>query len=171
MRWGLCAILLCGAAWSLAQEPSEMPARKASQATGADLTKKRTVTVMVTSRRAFDPENLDILESLKTKVVAALPKTPLIMAGKGVLADVTLELVDEPHERWGTIYSQINPYVFLLLRERSTGHLLYCAYRRAGFVNSATSELMNELAALTHGKGSRPDGDIARCAGEAMRPF
>jgi hypothetical protein len=171
MRFGWCVIVLCGAACAWAQEPPEMPAHKTSLAAGADLTKKRTVKVMVTSRRSMDPDNLEILEKLKATVVAALPKTPLTVAGKGVSADATLEVVDEPHERWGTAHSQVNPYIFLLLRERTTGHLLYCAYRRAGFVHSATDELMNELGALTRGKGPLPDGDIARCAGEAMRPF
>jgi hypothetical protein len=171
MRFGWCAILWCGVACAQAQNSADMPARKSSLAAGTDLSKKRTVTVTVTSRRLIDPENLEILESLKTSVLDALPKTPLVLADKGTSPDVTLELVDEPHERWGTFHSQISPYVFLLLRERASGHLLYCAYRRAGFVHGATSELMNELVALTHGKGAQPDGDIAQCAGEAMRPF
>ncbi len=168
-RVGLMLGLVFGVAG--AQVPPTMPTHYASVAVGADLAAKRTVAVTVTSRRVTDPENPFILDKLRERVLDALPKTPFTLATQPDSSDLTLEIVDEPHERWGIYHYQVNAYIFLLLRERANGRVLYCAYRRAGFVHSSTSELMDELAKQAQGKAALPDGDVRTCARAALRPM
>ncbi|MGI4854081.1 MAG: hypothetical protein ACRYF4_08580 [Janthinobacterium lividum] len=147
----------------------EIPQAGISSATGFDVQHGGTVSLVVTNRRKDDVEKPQVLEDQRRKVLGFLRGTQLTIVDTAIPSDYILELVDEPHTRWGMYHYQIDFYAFLLLRKRSSGELLYCAYQRAEFFRSATSDLLRRFVTDTQTHIGQ-SGNLRECANLAMRP-
>lgn len=150
--------------------PPEIPKQFVGRAAGTDLTEPRTVALSVTSRSDSDPEKPVILEHLRHKMQSAVDHTNLHEVDSKANPDLILELVDALHIRWGMFHYQNDFYGFLLLRERASNRLLYCAFRRAGILRSATSSMLDEFVSASHGHAI-PITSMEQCAQLAMRPM
>lgn len=148
--------------------PPEIPSHYEA-ASGKEWLSAKTVTVTVTSRRSENPDSPQDLQRMKKKILATLSEIPLVQS-TGASPDLALELVVEPNVRYGMFHYQNAPYIYLLLRNPSDSHLVYCAYQRAGHFFSASDRLLANLKD-TFRKPSSPSGSLSPCAEQAMRPL
>ena len=150
--------------------PAPLPKKLIAVAPGADLRSSRTVSIAVSSRRDLDLVSPIRAEKFSAQMRKAVARTGFKPVDDGSTAQLSLELVVESHERWGPSHSQNNPYVFLLLRDRTTARLLYCGYKRVRFsYPSAAGDLLGSLADVAKSPATGATGDIRTCAAEAMR--
>ncbi|MGI4758435.1 MAG: hypothetical protein ACRYGF_16490 [Janthinobacterium lividum] len=148
-----------------------MPKYFAAEAAGADLRSPRSISVSISSRRVDDAVSPIRASKLVGQVTKALRKSPLKPVSDATSAELSLEVVVESHEQWGTVHSQNDPYIFFLLRNRADSQSLYCAYRRVGFsYGSAAKDLLRDLSARMAAAGQPNSGDVAACTAQAMRP-
>ena len=151
------------------QKTPEIPRHVIGVAEGADLQSTHTVSITAASRRPEDPSTRETLEQLQARAIQALEGTSWHSELMGDSTQLQLEVIDEPHLRYGEFHAQNAPYVFLLVREVSSGRLLYCSYERLMHLRSASSSLMKELrTVIQKGTPASPD-QLAGCAAQAMR--
>jgi len=151
--------------------PLTIPKRLEAMAPNQNFSAARNVTVTVTSRQTVNPDPSEDLEHLRLRVQAMLPKVPFNQVADKASADLWLEMIVEPNVRYGEFHSQNAPYVYLTLREPSGGHLVYCAYQRAGHFFSASERLLQQLKTNVQHAKALPSDSLAACAKQAMRPL
>ncbi|MGI4853377.1 MAG: hypothetical protein ACRYF4_04915 [Janthinobacterium lividum] len=138
-----------------------------SESAGADLHTPRTTSIAISSRRVDDAVSPVRASQLVAKMTKAMRKTTLQPVSDATTAQLSLDMIIESHEQ----RSQNGTYIFLLLRDRASQHLLYCGYQRVGhFYDSAALDLLNDLSRRIKAPGIQNTGDIESCAAEAKRP-
>ena len=86
-------------------------------------------------------------------------------------AELELSLILDPYVRYGMFHYQNAPYVYLLVRDRMSGQLGYCAYRRLGRVSDQTDKLLTDWREATMSQNAPAAGSLEECAAQAMRPL
>ncbi len=169
----LAALLLVPAARTARTQgiPPEPPKHFQAIAPHYSFSAAKTVTVAVTSRRPENPAAPEYMERLRTRALDIILKVPFSAVSDKASADLRLELIVEPNFRYGMFRYQNAPYVYLLIREPSGGHLVYCAYRRASHFYSVSERLLHDLEHEIKRPGKTPTGSLAACAEQAMRPL
>lgn len=77
-----------------------------------------------------------------------------------------------PLVRYGQYHYQTAPYDYLLLRDNSTGQIIYCAYERLMVFRSASSELLSDFRKMITGQSAPPGPtDIRQCIEQAHAPL
>ncbi len=85
-------------------------------------------------------------------------------------ADLELSLIVDPHVRYGMYHYQNAPYVYLLVRDRRSGQLGYCAYRRLSRISNQTDKLLAGWREATMRRHALASSLLEDCAAQAMRP-
>jgi hypothetical protein len=151
--------------------PPQIPKQLEAIATNQNFSSAKTISVTVTSRRPEHPAAPEDLEQIRTRVLKRLPKIPLTLVADKASADLWLEVIVEPNVRYGMFHSQNAPYVYMTLREPSSGHLVYCAYQREGHFFSTSENLLHHLESTMRRTATPPFGSLTACAEQAMRPL
>jgi hypothetical protein len=151
--------------------PPQIPTQLEAIAPNQKFSSAKTISVAVTSRRAENPDTNADLERIRRRILERLPKIPLTVVTDKASADLWLEVIVEPNVRYGMFHSQNAPYVYVTLREPSSGHLVYCAYQREGHFFSTSENLLRNLESNVRRRTTSPSGSLAACAEQAMRPL
>jgi len=151
--------------------PPEIPSHFKAVIPNQKFSTGKTVIVTVTSRRPENPDTAEDLEQLRKRVLNTLSKIPFTVVVNQASADLSLEFIIEPNVRYGMFHYQNAPYIYLTLRQPSSGHLVYCAYQRASHFYSASNRLLHDLEHTIHQEGMPSSGSLAACAEQAMRPL
>jgi hypothetical protein len=151
--------------------PPQIPKQLEAIAPNQNFFSAKTISVTVTSRRLEHPAAPEDLEQIRTRVLKRLPEIPLTLVADKASADLWLEVIVEPHVRYGMFHSQNAPYLYVTLREPSGGHLVYCAYQREGHFFSTSENLLHHLERTMRGTATPPSDSLAACAEQAMRPL
>jgi hypothetical protein len=110
--------------------PPQIPKQLEAIAPNQNFSSAKSISVAVTSRRAENPDTNADLGRIRRRVLERLPKIPLTVVIDKASADLWLEVIVEPNVRYGMFHSQNSPYVYVTLREPSSGHLVYCVSAR-----------------------------------------
>ena len=149
--------------------PSEIPSRmQASSPGGAWYTPTPTF-LFVESRQPSDPENAEYLERIRRGTLRALNQLSFPVVGDRERATLEMTLLEAPHVRYGMFHYQNAPYVYLLIREHSSGQLLYCSYRRLSRIKNESSALLDDWKHAVETKDVTTSGSLEDCAMQAMR--
>jgi hypothetical protein len=175
MKLSLRATVLC-AAWVLqpirlqGQKPPEIPSRMQAWSRAADWQTPRRTFLSVESRRTADPANAGVIEKDYARALQTLRGMAFPVVADRNKADLEVSLIVDPHVRYGMFHYQNAPYVYLLVRERASDQLGYCAYRRLSRISDQTSALLAEWREATVRRDASPSGSLEECAAQAMRP-
>ncbi len=100
-----------------------------------------------------------------------LSKTRFTVVSGKAAAELSLELIVDPHVRYGMFHYQNAPYVYLTVRKAPAGRLVYCSYQRTSHFRSASQRLLLDFEEYVHHTGTPPRGSMEACAEQAMRPL
>jgi hypothetical protein len=126
------------------------------------------IALTVSSRREKSPDSPADLQQIKQRAVKFLTARHFMLVPSENRPSFMLEIIVEPALRYGMFHYQYAPYVYLTVRDVSSGHLVFCAYQRAGHFFSATNRLLQDFAAYVREAGIS-GGSIGACAEEAKR--
>ena len=158
--------------WLRAQEkPPEIPSSMRASSSVADWGTPQITFLFVESRQPNDPDTAEDLERIRLRTLKVLSELSFPVTDEKEKSQREVTMLVAPHVRYGMFHYQNAPYVYLLVRERSSGQLTYCAYQRASHFKSATSKLLTDWKDTVKRRDLTPSGSLADCAGQAMRPF
>ncbi len=150
--------------------PPEIPSHMQVRSSVGDWYMPQPTFLSVESRQSSDPEKAENLDGIRRRTLKTLKELSFLVVTDQDQASLEMTLIEAPHVRYGMFHYQNEPYVYLLVRKRSSGQLTYCAYQRLSHFRSASSEV---LAAWKHAVTKRDlvaSGSLADCAEQAMRP-
>ncbi len=150
--------------------PPEIPSRMQARFSGGGWYTPTPTFLSVESRQSSDPESAESLAELRRRTLKALNQLSFPVAGDRSQATLEMTLIRAPHIRYGMFHYQNAPYVYLLIRERSSGQLLYCSYRRLSRIKNESSALLEEWKHAVEKPDATAYGSLADCAEQAMRP-
>ena len=160
-----------GPTWLRAQgRPPEIPSSMRASSSAMDWATPKTTVLFVESRQPNDPDTTEDLERIRLRMLKVLRELSFPVTGEREKAQWEVTMLVAPHVRYGMFHYQNAPYVYLLVRERSSGQLTYCAYQRASHFRSATSKLLAGWKDTVKRRDLAFSGSLADCAEQAMRP-
>ena len=150
--------------------PPEIPSRMQARFSGGDWYTPTPTFLSVESRESSDPEDAESLAGMRRRTLKALNQLSFPVVGDRSQAMLEMTLIEAPHIRYGMFHYQNAPYVYLLVRERSSGQLLYCSYRRLSRIRNESSALLEDWKHAVEKRDTTASGSLAECAEQAMRP-
>ena len=107
---------------------------------------------------------------MRRRTLKTLNQLSFPVANDRSQATLELTLIEAPHVRYGMFHYQNAPYVYLLIRERSSGQLLYCSYRRLSRIRHEFPALLEDWKHAVEKRDTTASGSLAECAEQSMRP-
>ncbi len=149
--------------------PPEIPSRMQAVSAGGRWYVPAPTFLSVESRQPSDPEIAEYLGKLRRRALTALKQLSFPVVSDREQASLEMTLLEAPHVRFGMFHHQNAPYVYLLIRERSSGQLLYCSYRRLSRIRNESSALLHEWEQAVTKRDVTATGSLEACAEQAMR--